>query len=90
MIRSAIVFLLAATLAVSSRAQAPKPQEDQKASDRAEAYYNYAMGHLYAELAGAYGNRGDYLSKAIEFYRTALRKDPSAGFLAEEIGRAHV
>ena len=85
MIRSAIVFLLAATLAVSSRAQAPKPQEDQKASDRAEAYYNYAMGHLYAELAGAYGNRGDYLSKAIEFYRTALRKDPSAGFLAEEL-----
>ena len=37
------------------------------ASDtRAEAYFNFSMGHLYAELAGQYGNRGDYLTKAID------------------------
>ena len=43
------------------------------------------MGHLYAELAGAYGNRGEYVTKAIEHYRTALKLDPAAGFLVEEL-----
>lgn len=91
MMRSAIVFPLAITLAIVSWAQtpkpaaAPKPSDSPKTTDKADAYYNFAMGHLYAELAGAYGNRGDYLAKAIEFYRAALRKDPSAGFLAEEL-----
>ena len=33
---------------------------DPKVSDKATAYYNFAMGHLYAELAGAFGNRSDY------------------------------
>ncbi|HWQ57059.1 MAG TPA: tetratricopeptide repeat protein [Bryobacteraceae bacterium] len=85
MTRSAKVFLLATALAIVSLAQNSKPANATPASEKADAYYNFAMGHLYAELAGAYGNRGDYLTKAIEFYRTALKKDPSAGFLAEEL-----
>jgi tetratricopeptide (TPR) repeat protein len=43
------------------------------------------MGHLYAELAGAYGNRGEYLNKAIDAYKEALRLDPTASFLSEEL-----
>lgn len=85
MTRSAKVFLLASALAIVSLAQNSKPADASPASEKADAYYNFAMGHLYAELAGAYGNRGDYLTKAIEFYRAALKKDPSAGFLAEEL-----
>lgn len=54
-------------------------------SDKATAYYNFAMGHLYAELAGAYGNKGEYFSKAIEYYKQALKLDPSAAFLSEEL-----
>jgi tetratricopeptide (TPR) repeat protein len=87
MTRSAIVFLLATTLATVSHGQTPPAAT---ATDKAEAYYNYAMGHLYAELAGAYGNRGDYLTRAIEHYRTALRKDPAAGFLAEELTELYI
>jgi hypothetical protein len=34
---------------------APKPV------DWSEAYYNYAMGHLYGELAAAYGNSGQHI-----------------------------
>jgi tetratricopeptide (TPR) repeat protein len=78
-----LAFLLAFVSSgqTSSPAQAPAAPENTKA----DAYYNFAMGHLYAELAGAYGNRGDYLTKAIEHYRAALKKDPGASFLAEEL-----
>jgi len=48
------------------------------------------MGHLYAELAGAYGNRADYLTKAIDFYRQAMKLDPSATFLAEEVADLYI
>src|SRR5919197_3774208 len=43
------------------------------------------MGHLYAELAAASGNREEYVSKAIEHYKQALKLDPGAGFLFEEL-----
>ena len=54
-------------------------------SDKASAYYNFAMGHLYAELAGVYGNRGEYVNKAIDHYKQALKLDPGASFLFEEL-----
>ena len=43
------------------------------------------MGHLYAELAGAYGNRGEYLNKAIDNYRDAMKADSEASFIAERL-----
>jgi len=58
---------------------------DPKVSDKANAYYNFAMGHLYAELAGAFGNRSDYTNKAIDYYRQAMKLDPTASFLSEEL-----
>ena len=63
-----------------------KPAETKAAvSDKSSAYYNFSMGHLYAEMAGAYGNRGEFLNKAIDFYRLALKQDPSATFLTQEL-----
>jgi tetratricopeptide (TPR) repeat protein len=53
--------------------------------DKAAAYYNFSMGHLYAELAGVYGNRSEYVGKSIEFYKQALKLDPGATFLFEEL-----
>lgn len=53
--------------------------------DKAAAYYNFAMGHLYAELAQAYGHKGEYVNKAIEHYKTAMKLDPSNGYLFEEL-----
>jgi tetratricopeptide (TPR) repeat protein len=52
---------------------------------RAEAYYNYTMGHLYAELAGAFGNRGEYVNKAVDYYKEAIKADPDARFLSDEL-----
>jgi tetratricopeptide (TPR) repeat protein len=61
-----------------------------KKTDKAAAYYNFSMGHLYAELASAYNNRGEYVSKAIEHYRAAIKADPSASFLSEELAELYV
>ncbi len=54
-------------------------------NDRASAYYNFAMAHLYGEMAGAYGNRGEYVNKAVDFYKAALKADPSATYIEEEL-----
>lgn len=68
---------------------APSPAKQQK-PDKAAAYYNFAMGHLYSELAAAYGNRGEYLNQAIEYYRTAQKADPKATFLSEELAELYI
>jgi len=78
--------LLAAVLPLAQAQQERKPAETKAAiSDKSTAYYNFSMGHLYAEMAGAYGNRGEFLTKAIEYYRLALKEDPTATFLSQEL-----
>lgn len=57
----------------------------QPSSVKAAAYYHFSLGHLYEELAGVYGNRSDYVNKAIENYRLAMKDDPTATFLVEDI-----
>src|SRR4051812_17087606 len=58
--------------------QTPIPvQPAGKESDKAGAYYNFAMGRLYAQMASAEGNKNDYLTKSIQHYREALRLDPT-------------
>lgn len=77
---SGLTFVLAG----SSLAQSPAPAA--KAPDaRASAYYNFAMGHMYADLASNYGYRSDYVNKAIKHYRAALQADPGASYVSEEL-----
>lgn len=64
--------------------------EPGKKPDRANAYYHFAMGHLYAELAGNYGNRGEYLNQAIDHYKQAIAADPGASILSEELSELYV
>src|SRR5258706_12128353 len=76
-------------LALTTTAWAQDAAE--KKIDRAEAYYNFAMGHLYAEMAGAYGGRnGDFLTKTIGHYKTAIKADPTATFLSEELSHIYM
>lgn len=65
---------------------APAGQPD----DRSAAYYDFAMAHLYGELAGAYGNRGEYVNKAIDMYRAAMKADPSSTYIAQELTEFYV
>src|SRR5262245_28078917 len=61
-------------------AQTPQASTDNKAG----AYYNFAMGRLYAELAGQ-GNRSDYITKAIQHYQEALKANPGSSIIFEEL-----
>ena len=81
-------LLTVAAAAFAQQAAAPTPTPAQP--DKATAYYEYSLGHLYAELAAAYGNRGEYFSKAADAYRAALKADPSATFIAEELSDLYI
>ena len=83
MIRSAKALLIAVSLSalMFGQPQADAPKPDPKAG----AYYNFAMGRVYAELAQAYGNKPEYLNKAISHYQEALKLDPGASLVFEEL-----
>jgi tetratricopeptide (TPR) repeat protein len=70
--------------------QAAFAQQAPAQPDKAAAYYQYSLGHLYAEMAAAYGNRGEYFSKAADAYRAALKADPSATFISEELSDLYI
>ncbi len=87
MIRSAKALLLAVSLCFACLAQSPKPQTANPATapdDKAGAYYHFAMGRLYALLAGAEGSKED-VAKSIDHYQQALKLDPSASIIFEEL-----
>ena len=79
LVSSGLVLTLARFAPAQTSASAAPPD------GRAAAYYNFAMAHMYADLAGNYGYRSEYVDKAIEHYRAALKADPSAGFVSEEL-----
>jgi len=58
--------------------------------DKASSYYHYALAHMYAEQASMFGNRGDFVNKAIENYKEAIKADPSAAMLSEELSDLYV
>jgi tetratricopeptide (TPR) repeat protein len=93
-----IVKLLTVTGALLAGIYLPLPASGQTGTEvqpdagsaKAAAYYYFTLGHLYSELAGAYGNRGEYLNRAIDSYRQAMKADPNASFLAEELSDLYI
>ena len=79
-------LFLATALFAQDDAAAAKPGAK---GDKAAAYYNYSLGHLYSELAGASGNR-ELFTKAVDSYRAAMKADPSATFIAEELSDLYI
>jgi tetratricopeptide (TPR) repeat protein len=61
-----------------------RPAAAAKEPDRKTAYYHYALGHLYEQLAREYRS-ADHLNRAIEQYRLALQADPSSEYLSSEL-----
>ena len=85
MLRFAQALLL--TLSLVSIAFTQTPAQANAGSvdgQKADTYYHFAMGRLYAEMAGAQSNK-DYANKAIQHYQEALKLDPSAGIIFEEL-----
>ncbi len=87
------VFWCLLLTGAAALAQTPAPagsETGERKVDRASAYYHFTLGHLYAELAAAYGNRGEYLNQAIENYKLAMKADPAAAFLSEELSDLYI
>jgi len=57
---------------------------------QADAYYNYAMAHLFAEEAAKFGGRAEYVNKAIDYYSKAIALDPSATVISEELAEFYL
>ncbi|HEU0119859.1 MAG TPA: tetratricopeptide repeat protein [Bryobacteraceae bacterium] len=83
-------LLAAGTTLLPAHAQDGDAAKKRVLSDKSAAYYNYAMGHLYADLGATYNNRAEYLNKAIDFYRKAMKDDSAAGFLGEELSDLYI
>jgi tetratricopeptide (TPR) repeat protein len=91
MIRSAKAFLLVVSMGVACLAQtqpktsvtAPTPE------NKADAYYHFAMGRLYAEMGQAEGSRPE-ITKAIQNYEEALKLDPDASIIFEELSDLYI
>jgi tetratricopeptide (TPR) repeat protein len=87
-VKAAVVSAGLVFLAVAPGiAQAQAPASGQ---DKSSAYYNFAMGHLYAEMASSFGNRGEYVNKAVDFYKQAIKIDPAASYIEEELTNFYV
>jgi len=81
------LLLMAAAAFGQNPPPAPTPADK---ADKASSYYNYSLGHLYAELAAQYGTRGDLFAKAVDSYKAALKADPSATFISEELSDLYI
>src|SRR6266851_5118345 len=97
-------FALAVLLAVSAcalRAQdsahpaAPTPAQEtsgpsagQAPSPRADAYYDFTMGHIYEQQ---YENtsKAEYASQAIDFYKKAYALDPKSPVIGEHLAEMY-
>lgn len=91
-IHSIVALSMAALCSLPATAQtagANKPGEGVK-PDKAAAYFNYSMAHIFADLAAANGNRSEYLNPAIEYYKNAIKADPKAGFMSTELSDLYV
>jgi tetratricopeptide (TPR) repeat protein len=86
-----VSVVLAASFALAQQGPKPAANADKgKKADKAASYYHFSLGHMYADLASQYNNRGDYLSKAIENFRAAMKADPAATFIAEELSDLYI
>src|SRR5215468_5759272 len=66
----------------------PKSGSPQKDYGRAEAYYQYTMGHIYEQQYEASSN-ADYATKAIEAYKKAYALDPKSPVIGERLAEMY-
>jgi tetratricopeptide (TPR) repeat protein len=59
-----------------------------KSTDRAAAYYHFALAHMYEEQVATYG-RSELANKAIEEYRAAIDADPNSAFLTSGLAELY-
>jgi tetratricopeptide (TPR) repeat protein len=66
----------------------PKSGNPEKDSPRAEAYFNYTMGHIYEQQYEATSN-AEYATKAIDAYKKAYALDPKSPVIGERLAEMY-
>lgn len=87
---SAFVIFGLACVAAAIPVYAQSPAPAAAPTTKADAYYNYAMAHLYAEQAAKFGGRQEYVNKAVDYYRKAMAQDPSSSVIGEELAEFYL
>src|ERR1700676_1024170 len=100
--RFTLTALLVSAGAFAAFAQAPaipadvasQPQENGSAqaaipsSSRADAYFDYTMGHIY-EQQYENSSKAEYASQAIDFYKKAYALDPKSPVIGERLAEMY-
>jgi tetratricopeptide (TPR) repeat protein len=77
------------SLAQTPSASAPTPSKSaDKLSPRADAYYNFALGHLY-ELQYEQTSQSELATKAIDAYKKAYAIDPQSPIIGERLAEMY-
>ncbi len=77
-----------AVLPVFGQAASGDSSPDKKMTPRADAYYNFTMGHLY-ELEYEQTSQPDFASKAIDAYKKAYALDPQSPIIGEHLAEMY-
>jgi len=83
--------LCAAVVALPSLGQNPIPApspDAAKVTTRADAYYNFTMGHIYEQQYEQTG-AGEYATRAIEAYKKAYAIDPQSPIIGERLAEMY-
>jgi tetratricopeptide (TPR) repeat protein len=89
--RFALTIAVAALASLPSFGQAlssATPTAPEKMSPRAEAYYNFTLGHLY-ELQYEQTSQSEYATRAIEAYKRAYAVDPKSPIIGERLAEMY-
>ncbi len=82
------LFLCLVSGLLAAPPQDNRKQDSQSATaakqGRADAYYHYAMAHLYQQLAMQYV-RQEYLQRSLDEYKAAIELDPQSDYLRMEL-----
>ena len=71
-----------------SKADAPPSEAPVAPSPRAEAYYNYAMGHLFEQQYET-TNQPEFATQAIDAYKKAYALDPKSPVIGERLAEMY-
>lgn len=77
-----------ASAAPQSNSGAISPEIESAPSARGDAYYNYALGHLF-EMQYESTNDPDYATKAIDAYKKAYALDPQSPVIGERLAEMY-
>lgn len=90
-IRTTLLLAIATLAMMPVFAQTPTSETAKapsKMSPRAEAYYNFTLGHLY-EMQYEQTSQSEYATKAIEAYKKAYAVDPQSPIIGERLAEMY-